>query len=72
MTCQVAGKFIGTVCSPLRLAKLDPPDLVLFCYTPMQIHPVPEWPAMEKLQAIRHFNYGRERIFQHSGQGAAH
>ena len=37
MTRQVYGKFVGTVCSPLRSGRLDPPDIVLFYGTPGQI-----------------------------------
>ncbi len=58
MTRQVHGKFIGTVCSPLRSARLDPP--------------VCEWPAVETLQAIRHVDHRRECVFRQLGQGTAH
>ena len=37
MTRQVYGKFVGTVCSPLRSGRLDPPEIVLFYGTPGQI-----------------------------------
>jgi len=37
MPRQVYGKYVGTVISPLRSARLDPPDIVLFYGTPGQI-----------------------------------
>jgi len=37
MPRQVYGKYVGTVVSPLRSGRLDPPDIVLFYGTPGQI-----------------------------------
>lgn len=37
MPRQTYGKYVGTVVSPLRSARLDPPDIVLFYGTPGQI-----------------------------------
>jgi uncharacterized protein (DUF169 family) len=37
MPRQVYGKYVGTVVAPLRSARLDPPDIVLFYGTPGQI-----------------------------------
>ncbi|MDP6390950.1 MAG: DUF169 domain-containing protein [Alphaproteobacteria bacterium] len=37
MTRQVAGKYVGTVMSPLRSGRLDPPDIVCFYATPGQM-----------------------------------
>ena len=37
MPRQEAGRYVGTVVSPLRSGRLDPPDIVLFYGTPGQI-----------------------------------
>jgi len=37
MPRQTFGKYVGTVVSPLRAGRLDPPDIVLFYGTPGQI-----------------------------------
>ena len=37
MTRQVYNTFVGTICSPLRSGRLDPPDIVMFYGTPGQI-----------------------------------
>jgi hypothetical protein len=49
MNRQVHGEFIGTIYSPLRLAKPDPPDILMFCGLRMEIYLIRACPAMETL-----------------------